>query len=134
MNQLLFEYLKELKKQIDLTSETLSAQRMQNQTMITDIDGSLTSSCEMVNTLENGKLQTVNSMKYHARNIKQKHGITFKYHYLRHTYGTHLAEMNTPAHILCRQMGHGSSKVTEQYYLAMSRDGIELLKEKLNLI
>lgn len=134
MNEQLREYLLKVKKQTELAAEELSAQRTQNQRMITDIDGKLTSSCEMVNTLENGKLQTVNSMKYHSKKIREKFGITFKYHYLRHTYGTRLAELNTPAHILCRQMGHGNSKVTEQYYIALSQDGVDALREKLNKI
>ena len=60
--------------------------------------------------------------------------VDFKYHYLRHTYGTRLAEMNTPTHLLCNQMGHASGKVTEQYYLAVSKTGIEVLQKKLNQI
>lgn len=78
------------------------------------------------------KIQTVNSMKYHTRVIKQTLGISFKYHYLRHTYGTRLAELNTPTHILCNQMGHGSGKVTEKYYLAVFKNGIEILKDKID--
>lgn len=134
MNDVLYDYLKQQKEQMETDAQTLAQQRMQNQTMITDMDGTLISSCEMVNTLPNGKLQTLNSMKYHSRNIQRKLGICFKYHFLRHTYGTRLAEMNTPTHILCKQMGHGNSKVTEKYYLALSKDGVELLHEKLNTL
>ena len=57
---------------------------------------------------ENGKRQTINSMKYHAEQIQEKLHIYFKYHFLRHTYGTALADRNTPVHILCNQMGHAS--------------------------
>ena len=49
-----------------------------------------------------------------------------------HTYGTRLAEMNTPTHILCNQMGHASGKVTERYYLAVSKSGIDILTANLN--
>ena len=66
-------------------------------------------------------------MKYHSRTIKTALKIDFKYHYLRHTYGTRLAELNTPTHILCNQMGHASGKVTERYYLAVSQSGIDIL-------
>ena len=86
----------------------------------------------LVNTLPNGKLQTVNSMKYHSRTVKERFNIDFKYHYLRNTFGTMLAELNTPAHILCNQMGHGSSQVTQKYYLAISENGIDILKDKVN--
>ena len=73
-------------------------------------------------------------MKYHSKKIKETLGIDFKYHYLRHTYGTRLAEQNTPAHLLCNQMAHASSKVTEKYYLAVSKQGEEIIKGKLENI
>lgn len=110
----------------------LAAQRAQNQRFISDIDGKQISSLELVNSLPNGKIQTVNSMKYHSRTIKSELKIDFKYHHLRHTYGTRLAEMNTPTHILCNQMGHASGKVTERYYLAVSKPGIDVLTNNLN--
>ena len=110
----------------------LAAQRKQNQRYISDIDGKQISSLELVNSLPNGKIQTVNSMKYHSRTIKSELKIDFKYHHLRHTYGTRLAEMNTPTHILCNQMGHASGKVTERYYLAVSKPGIDVLTNNLN--
>ncbi len=125
-------YFQELERQNREQSAALAAQRAQNQTFITDIDGKPISSLELVNSLPNGKIQTVNSMKYHSKTIKSKLGIDFKYHHLRHTYGTRLAEMNTPTHILCNQMGHASGKVTERYYLAVSKSGIDILTANLN--
>ena len=97
--------------------------RKQNQTVITDSAGTPVSSLQLVNSLTNGKIQTVNSMKYHSKKIKETLGIDFKYHYLRHTYGTRLAEQNLPAYLLCNQMGHASSRVTEKYYIAISKNG-----------
>lgn len=44
----------------------------QNQTFIRDMDGKMISSLELVNCLPNGKIQTNNSMKYHAKTIKEK--------------------------------------------------------------
>ena len=134
MGQKLKKYLIELQRQQENNKASMAAQRAQNQTFIADVDGKLISSLELVNSLPNGKIQTVNSMKYHSRIIKQQLGITFKYHYLRHTYGTRLAEMNTPTHILCNQMGHASGKVTERYYLAVSKSGIEILTNNLNAL
>ena len=43
----------------------LAVQRQQNQTIIIDMNGEPLSCLEMVNTLPEGKIQTVNSMKYH---------------------------------------------------------------------
>ena len=64
--------------------------------MIEDLGGKQIFSTELVNCLPNGKIQTVNSMKYPTREIKVRFHIDFKYHHLRHTYGTLMAEMNTP--------------------------------------
>ncbi len=130
--QRLIEYFTLLAQERETCSNTLNAQRMQNQTIIEDIGGQQISSLELVNTLPNGKIQTLNSMKYHSRTIKSRFKIDFKFHHLRHTYGTRLAEMNTPTHILCNQMGHASGKVTERYYLAVSQNGIDILTRNLN--
>ena len=132
MSQNLKEYFIRLAAETAAHAADLKAQRAQNCTYIYDVDGTKISSLELVNSLPNGKIQTVNSMKYHSRTIKEKLKIDFKYHYLRHTYGTRLAEMNTPTHILCNQMGHASGKVTERYYLAVSQTGIDILVKNLN--
>ncbi len=122
-------YFKKLLKQKEQDKKELEQQRQQNQTMIQDLDGEMISSLDLVNTLSNGKIQTVNSMKYHSRTVQEKCNITFKYHYLRHTYGTNLAVLNTPEHLLCNQMGHSNSQVTHKYYIAISQKGVdELLK------
>ena len=128
----LMEYLTELSARRATDAKRLGALRKQNETIIEDIDGKMISSTDLVNSLSDGTIRTVNSMKYHSQTIKSKLGINFKYHYLRHTYGTRLAEMNTPTHLLCNQMGHASSKVTEMYYLAISKRGIEILTDNLN--
>ena len=94
------KYLKKIKRQQEKAEKELTAQRQQNQTIIQDIDGNSISSLELVNSLINGKIQTVNSMKYHSRTLQHEYNIIFKYHYLRHTYVTTLAILNTPEHLL----------------------------------
>jgi len=126
------EYLLSLKRHRDKIMVELTEQREQNQTMLSDMGKEKISSLELVNSLDEGKIQTVNSMKYHTQKIKAQHGIIFKYHYLRHTYGTRLALMNTPMHILCNQMGHASSNVTQKYYLGNSKQGVDILRANLN--
>ncbi len=123
------DYLKKLKRQQEQDKKELALQRQQNQTFIQDLNGEMISSLELVNSLPNGKIQTVNSMKYHSRTLQGEHNISFKYHYLRHTYGTNLAALNTPEYLLCNQMGHANSNVTHKYYVAISERGVdELLK------
>ena len=128
------EYLLELKRQQEQAEKDFTLQRQQNQTVIQDIDENPLSSLELVNSLLNGKIQTVNSMKYHSRTLQAEHNIKFKYHYLRHTYGTNLAVLNTPSHILCSQMGHSSSQVTHKYYIATSSKGINELLNNLEMV
>ena len=129
MNNRLKEYFVELARQQEQHKIELEQQRQQKQTMLADIDGKMISSLELVNALPNGKIQTVNSMKYHTRMIRELYNITFKFHYLRHTYGTNLAVLNTPVHLLCNQMGHVNCNVTQKYYIAISEKGVaELLK------
>ena len=134
MNDRLKVYFQKLSEDRAATAEIMSAVRQQNQTFISDLDGQMLSSLDLVNSLPNGKIQTVNSMKYHSKTIKQKLGIEFKFHYLRHTYGTHMAELNTPPHLLCNQMGHGNIRVTQKYYIAVSETGLDILKKNLNQI
>ena len=131
MNSKIKNHLLAVKSEIDKASVSSAKLRKQNQKMIIDINGKPISSLLLVNTLPDGKIQTVNSMKYHSKTIKSTLGINFKYHYLRHTYGTRLAEQNTPMHLLCNQMGHASSKVTEKYYIAVSKHGTEIIKDKI---
>ncbi len=124
-------YLTEVRRKQEQDAKELCLQRQQNQTFIEDLNGEQVSSLELVNSLPNGKMQTVNSMKYHSRTLQHEHHIMFKYHYLRHTYGTNLAVLNTPEHLLCNQMGHSNSQVTHRYYIAVSEKGIEELLHNL---
>ena len=70
MNSKLKTHLLKVKKEVETYAVTHSDIRTQNQTMITDENGMLFSSLLLVNSLPNGKIQTVNSMKYHTRKIK----------------------------------------------------------------
>ena len=133
LSQKMVDYLGDLIEKWNNASDKVKKVRLQNHKMITDVDGSAVSSLELVNSLMNGKIQTVNSMKYHTREMK-KLGVDFKYHYLRHTYGTLLAINNTPVHILCNQMGHAKIDTTQKYYLATLKEGISILQDNLERI
>ena len=126
------EHLRQKKEQMEKDAVKHAAVRAQKQRLLEDLDGTMISSTDLVNCLPDGTIQTVNSMKFHSRTIKERLNIDFKYHHLRHTYGTLMAEMNTPTHLLCDQMGHGNIHVTQLYYLAVSETGIETLQKNLN--
>lgn len=132
INATLKAHFEELARRRAQDAKEFAALREQNQRFIEDLDGEKISSTELVNCLPNGRIQTVNSMKYPTREIKKSLHIEFKYHYLRHTYGTLMAEMNTPTHLLCNQMGHGNIHVTQRYYIAISKTGIDVLQSNLN--
>lgn len=124
-------HLKEKHRRLAVDEQQLHDLRQQNRRMIEDIDGKLIPSTDFVNCLSDGRIQTVNSMKYPTREIKSKLGIHFKYHFLRHTYGTLMAEMNTPSHLLCNQMGHSNIHITQRYYIAVSQTGVDVLRNNL---
>ena len=127
-------YFQELARRRSEDEIQFAALRSQNQRLIEDLGGKQIFSTELVNCLPNGKIQTVNSMKYPTREIKARFHIDFKYHHLRHTYGTLMAEMNTPTHLLCNQMGHGNIQVTQRYYIAVSKSGVNILQGNLNML
>jgi hypothetical protein len=54
------EYFKNLTQQEEQYRKELKAQRQQNQTFILDIKGNMISSLGLVNSLSNGRIQTVN--------------------------------------------------------------------------
>ena len=128
---MMLAHLRERFKQREQDAKQFAKVREQKQRFIEDLDSSRISSTELVNCLPNGTIQTVNSFKYPSREIKSKLGIDFKYHTLRHTYGTLMAEMNTPTHLLCSQMGHGNIHITQRYYIAVSKTGIDILRNNL---
>lgn len=132
LNDFMKTYFQKIAAQRKIDEEKFAVHRQQNRKLLEDIDGKMIYSTDLVNCLFDGKIQTVNSMKYHSKEIKRKLNIDFKFHHLRHTYGTLMAEMNTPAHLLCNQMGHGNIHVTQRYYIAISQTGIEVLKQNLN--
>jgi len=131
MHSELQQYLSNLKKKIEQFEIEYAEQREQNEIFIVNVDGEKISSLNLVNTLPNGKIQTEFAIKHHARPLREKYNIEFKFHTLRHTYGTNLALLNTPEHILLNQMGHSKSSTTHKYYLAVSEMGIDELKKNL---
>lgn len=70
-----------------------------------------------INRKTNGELLTINSIKYWAKKIKEETGIDFKYHSLRKTHLTQLAEMNTPVIEVMKRAGHKKYDTTMRYYI-----------------
>lgn len=132
MADALADYLQGLKERTEKAAEELSDRRAQREKRIPDSAGGFVSSLDLINTTETGEMRTPNSFKRHVKKLQAERGIKFRFHYLRHTYGTRMAEMGTPPHLLCSQMGHASGRVTERYYLTTSKTGADLIRANAN--
>ena len=76
MSHVLKVHLQEKARQRAEDEVRFAALREQNRRVIEDVDGGKIYSTDLVNCLPNGKVQTVNSMKYPTREIKKKLGIS----------------------------------------------------------
>lgn len=83
------------------------------------------------NRKENGELLTPNSMKYWSKVIKAELDIDFKFHSLRKTHATMMANANTPAIELMQRLGHKKFETTMAYYINSNKLAKEKLKENL---
>lgn len=71
---------------------------------------------DFVNVKMNGEMLTTNSIKFMSRVIKKDLGISFKYHNLRHTYATILAESGVSPRYVQEMLGHSKLEFTLRYY------------------
>jgi|GEM_PF-306127 len=81
---------------------------------------------------EIGRLLTTNSMKYYSKKAKAELNIEFKYHSLRKTHLTKLAEMNTPVIELMQRAGHTKYDTTMKYYINNTKKTHDILVENIN--
>ena len=83
--------------------------RIKNQDKRTEIS-------DFINIKQNGSMMTSDSEKFLARIIKNDCGIPFKFHNLRHTYATVLAESGINPRYVQEQLGHAKLEFTLRYY------------------
>lgn len=69
-----------------------------------------------INVKANGEMLTTNGAKFIARIIKKDLGIHFKFHNLRHTYATVLAENGLNPRYVQEMLGHSKLEFTLRYY------------------
>ena len=67
---------------------------------------------DFINVKANGEMLTTNSIKFLARIIKEDLGIHFKFHNLRHTYATVLAENGMNPRYVQEMLGHSKLEFT----------------------
>ena len=71
---------------------------------------------DLINVKPNGEMLTTNSIKFLSRTIKNELGIQFKFHNLRHTYATILAESGVSPRYVQDALGHSKLEFTLRYY------------------
>lgn len=117
LNKSLVEYLKNLqtqyeddKKQYDIGYKvnTVMERRGKSSKLIV-ID-------DFINVKPNGQMLTADSQKVLSRICKDELGIDFKFHNLRHTHSTMLAEKGVNPKYVQERLGHGKLEITLRYY------------------
>ena len=87
---------------------------------------------DFVNVKPNGEMLSTNSIKFLSKIIKGELKIDFKFHNLRHTYATILAESGISPRYVQEMLGHAKLEFTLKYYThvteKMSRMAINALE------
>lgn len=71
---------------------------------------------DFINVKPNGEMLTPNSIKFMRRIFKDDLNIDFKYHNLRHTHTTMLAESGVNPKYVQKRLGHSKLETTLRYY------------------
>ncbi len=71
---------------------------------------------DFINIKRNGEMLSTNSIKFMSRVFKKDLGISFKFHNLRHTYATILAESGVSPRYVQEMLGHSKLEFTLRYY------------------
>lgn len=92
---------------------------------------------DFINIKTNGAMLTSDSEKFLARIIKADCGIPFKFHNLRHTYATILAENGSHPRYVQTQLGHAKLEFTLRYYThvteKMGRQAMAALEHEVDV-
>lgn len=87
---------------------------------------------ELINIKSNGELLTPDSEKFLGRISRKELSVPFKYHNLRHTHASWLAEHNVPAIVTKKRLGHSKEETTLRYYQHITQGMRDDLLAKLN--
>ena len=87
---------------------------------------------ELINVKSNGELLTPDSEKFLGRISRKELSVPFKYHNLRHTHASWLAEHNVPAIVTKKRLGHSKEETTLRYYQHITQGMRDDLLSKLN--
>lgn len=87
---------------------------------------------ELINIKSNGELLTPDSEKFLGRISRKELSVPFKYHNLRHTHASWLAEHGVPAIVTKKRLGHSKEETTLRYYTHITQGMRDNLLALLN--
>lgn len=135
LQQDIYDYLKELKTTQEQQKKELGIAYRKT---IVAIDKGRTKKKEIVEDLDfinvkpNGELLTPDSEKVLGRLARNELNMNFKYHNLRHTHCSKLAELGIPAVVVKDRLGHSKIETTMKYYTHLTEGMRKNLVNSLN--
>ena len=131
----IFNYLKGLKKEQEKQKQELGVAYKVNRVAI-DMGRNkkkvIEENPDLINLKGNGELLSPDSEKVLGRIGRNELGIQFKFHNLRHTHASWLAEHNVPAIVAKKRLGHSKEETTMRYYQHITDGMRNDLLDKLN--
>ena len=131
----IYYYLKDLKQKQEEQKVCLGAAYHQTRVAIDNGRNkakTIEENPDLINLKENGDFLSTDSSKVLFRIARDSCGIHFKYHNLRHTHASWLAEHNIPAVVVKKRLGHTKEKTALRYYQHITQGMRDDLLGKLN--
>ena len=131
----IYNYLKELRAEQLATKEKLGIAFRTNRVAVDmgrNKEKIVREDLEFINIRETGELLTPNSVKVLGRIANEELGVPFKYHNLRHTHATWLAEHGVPTAAVRMRLGHSRETTTLRYYTHVTNPMRECMVAALN--
>ena len=131
----IYYYLKDLKAKQEQQKEKLGVAYHQTRVAIDNGRNkpkTIEENPDFINLKENGDYLTTDSAKVLFRIARDSCGIHFKYHNLRHTHASWLAEHGVSAIVTKQRLGHAKEETTLRYYSHITQGMKDDLLNKLN--
>lgn len=133
----IYDYLKELKYTQEKQKEELGLAYRKTRVAIDrgrNKPKEIVEDLDFINVKQNGELLTPDSEKILGRLARNELDLNFKYHNLRHTHCSRLAEMNVPMVVVKQRLGHSKEETTMRYYTHLTEGMRNDLLDKLNTL
>lgn len=131
----IYDYLKELKSKQEQQKAELGIAYRQTKVAIDrgrNKPKKIVENLDFINIKPNGELLTSDSEKVLGRLARNELDMNFKFHNLRHTHCSKLAELGIPAVVVKDRLGHSKIETTMKYYTHVTNGMRENLVFALN--